>query len=185
MRLDEDEHVVIRTRAHPRRLLRAAAVLVSTAGVLAFVVGWLERPDLPALLAPYAMPLRTLAMLLAAAVVVFGTLRPLWRWATGTTVLTSERLVQCRLFGRPERAMPLPAIAAVDRRRRRGSSAGDLLITFQEAFHQVHWRLADVPEVERFEAAMAEQTLAARRRHHHSWPAAPEPAGPSRGRRRR
>ena len=61
MRLEENEHVVIRTRAHPRQLLGAGAVLVLTAAALAFVVGWLERPDLAAPLAQYVTPLRAAA----------------------------------------------------------------------------------------------------------------------------
>lgn len=175
MRLDEHEHVVIRTRAHPRQLLGAAAVLVATAAALAFVVGWLERPDLAAPLAQYAMPLRTVAMVLAAAVVLAGTVRPLWRWATRTVVLTSDRLVQSGPLGGGERSMPLLTIAAVEHRRR-GSGAGDLHVTFQDAFQQVYWRLTNVPEIERFEAAMADETVSARRRRERAWAAAPRHA---------
>lgn len=170
MRLDEHEHVVIRTRAHPRQLLGAAAVLVATAAALAFVVGWLERPDLAAPLAQYAMPLRTVAMVLAAAVVLAGTVRPLWRWATRTVVLTSDRLVQSGPLGGGERSMPLLTIAAVEHRRR-GSGAGDLHVTFQDAFQQVYWRLTNVPEIERFESAMADETVSARRRRERAWAA--------------
>lgn len=175
MRLEENEHVVIRTRAHPRQLVGAAAVLVLTAAALAFVVGWLERPDLAAPLARYATPLRTLAMVLAAGVVLLGTVRPLWRWATRTVVLTSDRLVQSSPLGGGERSMPLLTIAAVEHRRR-GSGAGDLHVTFQDAFQQVYWRLTNVPEIERFEAAMADETVSARRRRERAWAAAPRHA---------
>ena len=181
MRLEEHEHVVIRTRAHPRQLLGAAAVLVVTAAALAFVVGWLERADLAAPLAGYALPLRTLAMAVAAGIVLFGTVRPLWRWATRTVVLTSERLVQSGPLGGGERSMPLLSIAAVEHRRR-GSGAGDLHVTFQDAFQQVYWRLGNVPEIERFEAAMAEQTLSARRRQARAWAPDPRHAGTHHGR---
>ena len=34
-----------------------------------------------------------------------------------------------------------------------GSGAGDLHVTFQDAFQQIYWRLTNVPEIERFEAA--------------------------------
>lgn len=175
MRLEENEHVVIRTRAHPRQLLGAAAVLVLTAAALAFVVGWLERPDLISPLDRYVVPLRTAAMALAALVVLLGTVRPLWRWATRIMVLTSDRLVQSGPLGGGERSMPLLSIAAVEHRRR-GSGAGDLHVTFQDAFQQVYWRLTNVPEIERFEAAMAEETVSARRRRERAWAPAPRRA---------
>ena len=162
MRLLPEEHVIVRTRAHPRALLSAAAVLVVTAGVLSYVLGVLARPDLIPALDRASGVLGLLAWVAAGVVVLLGTVRPVWRWLTRRIVLTSQRLVTHAGLGRAAaQAMPLPAIVAVDRRLR-GSGAGDLHLRFQDAYNQVYWRLTNVPEMERFEQVLAEATRAAR-----------------------
>ena len=162
MRLQPEEHVIVRTRAHPRALLSAAAVLVVTAGVLSYVLGVLARPDLIPALDRASGVLGLLAWVAAGVVVLLGTVRPVWRWLTRRIVLTSHRLVtHAGVGGAATQAMPLPAIVAVDRRLR-GSGAGDLHLRFQDAYNQVYWRLTNVPEMERFEQVLAEATRAAR-----------------------
>ena len=160
MRLLPEEHVIVRTRAHPRALLSAAAVLVVTAGVLSYVLGVLARPDLIPALDRASGVLGLLAWAAAGVVVLLGTVRPVWRWLTRRIVLTSHRLVtHAGVGGAATQAMPLPAIVAVDRRLR-GSGAGDLHLRFQDAYNQVYWRLTNVPEMERFEQVLAEATRA-------------------------
>lgn len=173
MRLEPGERVVVRTRAHPRVLLRAAALLVGTALLLGLVMGVLDRPGLPGLVVRSRTWLHLLAWSLAALAVLLGTVRPFLRWLTRRTVITTRRLVQRPGLGRgPEAVMPLVSIADVVRRGR-GSGAGDLHVRFQDAGRQVYWRLTDVPEAGRFEEALAEATRRARAQ---SWPA-PHPSG--------
>ena len=162
MRLEPGEQVVVRTRSHPRALLGAASALVGTAFLLGLARGVLARPDLPGIVDRAAPWLDGLLWAAAALAVLLGTLRPLVRWLTGSTVLTTARLIRrTGLGGGPGGAMPLTAIADVERRRR-GAAAGDLLVLFQEPVRQVYWRLTDVPEAARFEELLAETTRRAR-----------------------
>lgn len=173
MRLEPGEQVMVRTRTHPRALLRPAAVLVAVAFLLGLALGVLARPDLPAVLTGNRSALQTGAWVVAAVALLPGTVRPLLRWATRRTVVTTRRILQrTGIGGGADAAMPLVSIADVQRRRR-GSGAGDLHILFQEPARQVHWRLRDVPEAARFEEALAHLTRRARAA---SWPA-PTPTG--------
>lgn len=173
MRLEPGEQVMVRTRTHPRALLRPAAVLVTVAFLLGLAMGVLARPDLPGILTQNRALLETAAWAVAVLALLPGMLLPVLRWATRRTVVTSRRIVQrTGLGGGADVAMPLVSIADVQRRRR-GSGAGDLHILFQEPARQVHWRLRDVPEAARFEEALAHLTRQARVA---SWPA-PAPTG--------
>lgn len=173
MRLEPGEQVMVRTRTHPRALLRPAAVLVTVAFLLGLAMGVLARPDLPGILTQNRALLETAAWAVAVLALLPGVLLPVLRWATRRTVVTSRRIVQrTSLGGGADVAMSLVSIADVQRRRR-GSGAGDLHILFQERARQVHWRLRDVPEAARFEEALAHLTRQARVA---SWPA-PAPTG--------
>ena len=172
MRLEPGEQVMVRTRTHPRALLRPAAVLVSVAFLLGLAVGVLARPDLPGIVAANRAVLEAAAWVVAALALLPGAVRPLWRWVFRRTVVTDRRILQRAGVGGSGAAMPLVSIADVQRRRR-GSGAGDLHILFQEPARQVHWRLRDVPEAARFEEALAHLTRQARTR---TWPA-PVPTG--------
>ncbi|UBH24451.1 PH domain-containing protein [Micrococcus porci] len=171
MRLEPGEQVVVRTRSHPRVLVGTAARLTGTAFLLGLAMGLLARPGLPSPLRAAVPWLEAVVWAAAVVAVLVGVVRPLLRWATRATVLTSERLVQRPGLGAgPEAAMPLVSIADVQRRRR-GASSGDLHILFQDPLRQVYWRLADVPEAERFEQVLAETTRAARDRARPAMPA--------------
>ena len=61
MRLEPGEQVMVRTRTHPRALLRPAAVLVTVAFLLGLAMGVLARPDLPGIDLPGVHELRGLA----------------------------------------------------------------------------------------------------------------------------
>ncbi|MDO5633322.1 MAG: PH domain-containing protein [Micrococcus sp.] len=162
MRLADSEHVIVRTRAHPRSLLGPAAVLILTAGALAYAIGTVERAGLPSIVEQSRSLLIGLAWVIAGVLVAFGVVRPVWRWTTRTLVMTSQRLVQKQgLTSASELSMPLPTIAAVERRRR-GASAGDLHVTFQDGYQQVFWRITNIPEVDRFEDELAAATRHAR-----------------------
>lgn len=162
VRLEPGEQVIVRTRAHPRVLLAPAACLVATAFALGLASGWLARPDLPWVLERTRPWAQLLVWAAVAVALLAGTVRPLLRWLTRAVVLTSRRLVQrTGLGGGPEAAMPLVTIADVQRRRR-GAAAGDVHVLFQDPVRQVYWRLADVPEAERFESLLAEATRRAR-----------------------
>ena len=94
MRLEPGEQVMVRTRTHPRALLRPAAVLVAVAFLLGLAVGVLARPDLPGLVAANRAVLEAAAWVVAALVLLPGTVRPLWRWVFRRTVVTDRRILQ-------------------------------------------------------------------------------------------
>ena len=162
MRLEPGEQVVVRTRSHPRALLGAASALLGTAFLLGLARGVLARPDLPGIVDRAAPWLDGLLWAAAALAVLLGTLRPLVRWLTGSTVLTTARLIRRTGLGGGAGGARPPAASPHLGRRRPGAAAGGPRGRFHEPVRQVYWRLTDVPEAARFEELLAETTRRAR-----------------------
>ena len=153
VKLAPGEQVRVRTRSHPRALTAPMARLLLVAAATGYLQGLLARPhEIPALV--QARPwLVTLVWVLAALAVLLGTVRPLVRWLTRKTLLTTHRVIQRAGWGRSrERTVHLLSLADVSVRQRRGqrrAGSGDLLLDHATG---TRWVLTEMPEAERFRA---------------------------------
>lgn len=187
-RLSPGEQVRVRTRAHPRALTMPVLRLMLIALATGYLQGVLARGDLHEAVIQARPWLTGAVWVLAGLALLFGCLRPAWRWLTRTTVLTSLRIIQRAGPGRSrERALHLLAIYDVRLRQRRGqrmAGSGDLIID-----HGVgsHWVLAGMPEAVRFRELVLREVATLRRQAaqqaappysaYSVWPA-PAPASP-------
>lgn len=164
LRLSPAEQVRVRTRAHPRALTMPVLRLMVIAMATGYVQGVLARGDLHEVLVQSRPWLTGAVWVLAALALLFGCLRPAWRWLTRTTVLTSLRIIQRAGPGRSrERALHLLAVYDVRLRQRRGqrmAGAGDLVI---EHGAGSQWVLAGMPEAVRFRELILREVAALRR----------------------
>lgn len=149
-KLAPGEQVRVRTRAHPRLLRGPVLRLLLVATLTGYLHGLLARPDLPPVVADARHWLTLLVWVLSAVLVLVGTVRPLWRWFTRTTVLTTQRLMQQAGRGaRRQRAAHLVDVAALEARQRRAqrrAGSGDLMVTLLDG---TRWVFAEMPEVTR------------------------------------
>jgi hypothetical protein len=156
--------VRVRTRAHPRALTMPVLRLMVIALATGYLQGVLARGDLHETLVQVRPWLTGAVWVLAALALLFGCLRPAWRWLTRTTVLTSLRIVQRAGPGRSrERALHLLAVYDVRLRQRRGqrmAGAGDLVI---EHGTGSQWVLAGMPEAVRFRELILREVATLRR----------------------
>jgi uncharacterized membrane protein YdbT with pleckstrin-like domain len=137
--LAEDEQVVLHLHPHWRKLVRPVLVFVLTAGVVGFA---------SAVVSPSAV--RTGIALLALAVVLVFTVRPVLRWASSHVILTTHRvLIRTGVLSRTGRDVPLGRIDDVsfehtllERMLRCGT------LTVESAGERGPVVLADVPRVE-------------------------------------
>jgi hypothetical protein len=164
LRLSPAEQVRVRTRAHPRALTMPVLRLMFIALATGYLQGALARGDLHEALVQARPWLTGAVWVLAALALLFGCLRPAWRWLTRTTVLTSLRIVQRAGPGKSrERALHLLAVYDVRLRQRRGqrmAGAGDLII---EHGAGSQWVLAGMPEAVRFRELILREAATLRR----------------------
>lgn len=164
LRLSPAEQVRVRTRAHPRALTMPVLRLMLIALATGYLQGVLARGDLHEALVQARPWLTGAVWVLAALALLFGCLRPAWRWLTRTTVLTSLRIIQRAGPGRSrERALHLLAVYDVRLRQRRGqrmAGAGDLII---EHGAGSQWVLAGMPEAVRFRELILREVATLRR----------------------
>ncbi|MEW1981853.1 PH domain-containing protein [Citricoccus sp. NPDC079358] len=151
LRLAPGEQVRVRTRSHPRALTMPVLRLMLIALATGYVQGFLARPDLADFLVESRSWLSVVAWILAAAALLFGCLRPAWRWFNRRTLLTSRRILQRAGIGASrERSLHLLSVYDVRLRQRRGqkmSRSGDLLVDHGAGGS---WVLANMPEAARF-----------------------------------
>ena len=165
VKLAPGEQVRVRTRAHPRTLTVPMVRLLLIAAAAGYLLGLLARPHEEPLLVQYRPWLTTLVWALAGLAVLLGTVRPLWRWLTRTTVLTTDRLIQHAGWGRGrERSVHLLSLADVTLKQRRGqrrAGSGDLHLTHATG---ARWVMAEMPEAERFRGLILTELGELRRR---------------------
>lgn len=151
LRLAPGEQVRVRTRAHPRALTMPVLRLMLIALATGYVQGLLARPDLADFLVESRSWLVVVAWVLAAVALLFGCLRPAWRWFNRRTLLTTRRILQRAGIGTSrERSLHLLSVYDVRLRQRRGqkmSRSGDLLVDHGAGGS---WVLANMPEAARF-----------------------------------
>jgi hypothetical protein len=141
----------VRTRAHPRALTMPVVRLMLIALATGYAQGFLARPGLPEAVLDARRWLVGLVWALAAVALVFGCMRPAWRWLVRRTYLTSRRIIQRAGLGTSrERTLHLLSVYDVRLRQRRGqrmTQSGDLLVDHGAG---QHWVLANMPEAIRF-----------------------------------
>ncbi|MFC4430719.1 PH domain-containing protein [Citricoccus alkalitolerans] len=141
----------MRTRSHPRALTMPVLRLMLIALATGYVQGFLARPDLADFLVESRSWLVVVAWILAAVALLFGCLRPAWRWFNRRTLLTTRRILQRAGIGTSrERSLHLLSVYDVRLRQRRGqkmSRSGDLLVDHGAGGS---WVLANMPEAARF-----------------------------------
>ena len=111
IRLEPGEHVVVRTRPHPRRLLVpfCAALLILAGG--GFGVGWYSRARLPLGMEQWGPALLTAFLVVALLLLLRIFVRPLLQWAGTRYILTSRRLIRrAGLTRRSQREVRLTGI---------------------------------------------------------------------------
>lgn len=151
VKLAPGEQVRVRTRSHPRALTVPVIRLLLVAAATGYLQGLLARPhEIEALV--QARPwLVTVVWGLAAVAVLVGTVRPLVRWLTRKTLLTTQRVIQQAGWGRSrERAVHLLSLMDVTVRQKRGqrrAGSGDLILSHTTGHR---WVLAEMPEAARF-----------------------------------
>ncbi|REE02451.1 PH (Pleckstrin Homology) domain-containing protein [Citricoccus muralis] len=151
LRLAPGEQVRVRTRSHPRALIMPVLRLMLIALATGYVQGFLARPDLAEVLVDSRSWLVVAAWILAAVALLFGCLRPAWRWFNRRTLLTTRRILQRAGIGKcRERSLHLLSVYDVRLRQRRGQKmtrSGDLLVDHGAGGS---WVLANMPEAARF-----------------------------------
>ncbi|MFC7402992.1 PH domain-containing protein [Citricoccus sp. GCM10030269] len=164
LKLAPGEQVRVRTRAHPRALAGPVIRLLLIALVTGYAQGFLARSSLPDLLADARHWLVWAVGVLAALAVLFGCVRPAWRWLFRRTILTTRRIIQRAGLGKSrERTLHLLAIYDVRLRQRRGQKmarAGDVVVDHGSGSQ---WVLANMPEAARFRELIVAEMAALRR----------------------
>ncbi|WP_323961075.1 PH domain-containing protein [Arthrobacter sp. JZ12] len=100
IKLEPGEHVVVRTRPHPRRLILpfcGALLILAGAG---YGLGWSTRAQLPLGWEQWSPAIAPAILVLAALLLIRVFLRPLLRWSGTRYVLTSRRLLRRSGFTR-------------------------------------------------------------------------------------
>lgn len=164
VKLAPGEQVRVRTRSHPRALTASMIRLLLVAAATGYLQGLLARPYEIQWISE-ARPWLVLAVwVLAALALILGTLRPLLRWLTRTTVLTTQRVIQQAGLGTGRtRAVHLLSLGEVEVRQRRGqrrAGSGDLVLTHATG---ARWVLPEMPEAIRFRDLILREMSALRR----------------------
>ena len=157
--LNDDEHVVVHTREHPKALLLPLLVLVVSLAVGVVAQSWLAG----ALGRAWALPV----WVLVAVVVLWWVVRPLVVWATTTYTFTNRRFIaRSGFIAKTGRTIPLNRISGVDFEIGlidRVFGCGTLVVS--DASEQGRVEIHDIPRVEGVQLKVADELhrLAGRR----------------------
>ena len=111
IRLEPGEHVVVRTRPHPRRLLVPFCLALLILAGAGYGLGWFSRSQLPLGWEQWGPAIVTVFLLLMLLFLFRVFLRPLLRWAGTRYILTSRRLIRrAGITRRSEREVRLTGI---------------------------------------------------------------------------
>lgn len=155
IRLEPGEHVVVRTRPHPRRLSLpfCGALLILAAG--GYGLGWSSRARLPIGWEQWEPALAPVILVVAALLLLRIFLAPLLRWAGTRYVLTNRRLIKRSGFTRRSegevRLMAVLQIITEQSLVERLTGAGRLVIDLGRDRMLV---FGDVPQVATFKEYM-------------------------------
>lgn len=145
--LNDGERVVVSTRTHPKVLLLPLLVLLVVLAAAAWLTAQLSGA--PAML----------VWLLAAAAVVWFTLRPVITWATTSYTFTNRRFMKrSGLIAKQGRTIPLNRISGVDFEIGvvdRLFGCGTLVVS--DASEQGRVELHDIPRVEQVQLQVSEE----------------------------
>ncbi|MEJ7774548.1 MAG: PH domain-containing protein [Nocardioidaceae bacterium] len=149
--LGEGEHVIVSTRTHWKALVFPALILIITCGVAAFLLAILPSGDSRDIL-------MWVVIVLAAAVIIWFSVRPFLLWITASYTVTNRRLInRSGVFTRIGRDIPLYRINDVSYERDlldRILGCGTLVIAV--ASEEGRSVLPDVPRVEKLQLQITE-----------------------------
>lgn len=149
--LQPGEQVRVRTRAHARALVKPVVWLILLTCLAGAVQGYLSRPDLAFWVSDYRRIWLWIGYAVILLLLFFGTVRPIWRWLTRATVLTTVRVSQRIGWLRVQRRwLTLDAIQRVQirqSRRQRWVRRGDLQLW---SYTGQVWTLRNLPEIQQF-----------------------------------
>ena len=141
--LDDDEHVVRNLRPHWRRVVVPIALLPIVVGLASY--GWFTVPH-----GATRQPLRYAILVVAIAILLWWTVRPLLFWLTTRYVVTNRRvLMRNGVLSRHGRDVPMTRINDVSFQRsvvERLFGSGTLIV--ESAGERGQVILRDVPHVE-------------------------------------
>ncbi|MHA7277873.1 PH domain-containing protein [Arthrobacter sp. HLT1-21] len=157
MKLAPGEHVIVRTRAHPRSLLLpfvGALVVLAASG---FGLGLLSRDGLPTAIVDW-MPLLVVLLLAVAALILLRIfVRPMVKWWGMRYILTSRRFIKRHgIATRREHELVLASIYQLDTGQtllQRSTGSGTLTVDLGRDRTVVY---PDVPRVHTFKEFMLE-----------------------------
>lgn len=161
LKLVEGEQVIVRTRAHHRALIPALVNFLIAVAVMSFLLGYISRGSQPEFVQHYSHIASFLVWTGGCLCLVFGTVKPLLRWANRFTYLTNLRLVQKNLVGasRPL-VVPLGLVSEVQLKQSRlqaVNGAGDLVIIHGAYGQQQRSVLREMPDAEHLHTVVAEE----------------------------
>jgi len=149
--LSEGEHVIVSTRTHWKALVFPAIVLIVTCGLATFLLA--IRPD-----GSTGDVLLWVVLAIAAAIIVWFTVRPWLYWITASYTVTNRRLInRSGIITRTGRDIPLYRINDVSYERDlidRVLGCGTLVIAV--ASEEGRSVLPDVPRVEQLQLTITE-----------------------------
>ncbi|WP_022871796.1 hypothetical protein [Nesterenkonia alba] len=183
LKLVDGEQVIVRTRAHWRALIPAAANLLVTVAVMMFLLGYITRPTQPAFIVHYSHIGVFAVWAIGLLVVAFGTVKPALAWLNRITYLTSHRVVQKNMIGAAQAVVvPLGLLTQVDWRQSRAQGvveAGDIILIHGIGNQYQRTTLRDMPDAARFHTLIAQELAEYRRRANaHYWAQMNSPAHP-------
>ncbi|GAB3538361.1 hypothetical protein GCM10027403_24570 [Arthrobacter tecti] len=111
IKLEPGEHVVVRTRPHPRRLFGRFITTLLILAATGYGLGWYSRAQLPPGWLPWEPALLTAFLVIAGLLILRVFVVPLLKWAGTRYILTSRRLIRRAGFTRrSEREVRLTGI---------------------------------------------------------------------------
>ena len=157
MKLAPGEHVIVRTRPHPRSLLMPFIGVLVVLAMTGFGLGLLSRRGLPPEVAEW-VPLAIVLILAGAGLILLRMfVRPAMRWWGMRYILTSRRLIWRRgLSTRREHEVALASIYQLDTSQtllQRSTGSGNLTVDLGRD-RTVDY--PDVPQVHTFKEFMVE-----------------------------
>lgn len=157
LKLAPGEHVIVRTRPHPRPLVLPFVGVLLVLAATGFGLGLLSRQGLPPTLVEW-VPLAVILVLAVAALILLRTfVRPVMRWWGTRYLLTSRRLITRRGFAtRREHELALAGIYQLHTSQtllQRSTGSGNLTVDLGRDRTVVY---PDMPQVHTFKEFMVE-----------------------------